>query len=170
MRACDLNTSGSVWIYTPSVRKNEHKGMERHVYLGPQAQEIIRPFLRTDLITYLFSPIDAMAEFWAERRRNRRSPMSPSQASRPRKTDPKKAPGRCYTTTGLRVAICVACQRAGIPCWHPHQLRHAAATRFRREHGLDMVQVLLGHSSIASTQIYAEADREAAIGIMAQIG
>src|SRR6476646_5133730 len=42
--------------------------------------------------------------------------------------------------------------------WHPHQLRHNAATRFRREFGLDVAQVLLGHKTLAVTQVYAERD------------
>ena len=29
--------------------------------------------------------------------------------------------------------------------WHPHQLRHTAATELRREHGLEAAQVILGH-------------------------
>ena len=34
-----------------------------------------------------------------------------------------------------------------IPHWHPNQLRHNAATRLRREFGLDMARAVLGHSS-----------------------
>lgn len=54
--------------------------------------------------------------------------------------------------------------------WHPHQLRHNAATRIRREHGLDMARVILGQRSLDVTEIYAEADTAKASAIMEQIG
>lgn len=51
-------------------------------------------------------------------------------------------------------------------CFHPHQARHSAATAIRREFGLDTTRTVLGHSSMAVAEIYAEADfdkaREAA--------
>lgn len=34
--------------------------------------------------------------------------------------------------------------------WHPHQLRHNAGTYIRREFGLDVARVILGHSSMPS--------------------
>jgi hypothetical protein len=34
--------------------------------------------------------------------------------------------------------------------WHPHQLRHNAATELRREFGLDTARVILGHRSTAA--------------------
>jgi integrase len=49
-------------------------------------------------------------------------------------------------------------------------LRHAAATRLRREFGLDVARVVLGHSSPVVTEIYAEADREKAAAVMRKIG
>jgi hypothetical protein len=56
MRAMDLNTAGTVWTYRPASHKNKHRGLERIIYLGPQAQAVVRPFLSTDLQAYLFSP------------------------------------------------------------------------------------------------------------------
>jgi integrase len=49
-----------------------------------------------------------------------------------------------------------------IPHWHPHQLRHAAATRLRKEHGLEAARVVLGHAGAAVTELYAEIDHEKA--------
>lgn len=54
--------------------------------------------------------------------------------------------------------------------WHPHQLRHNAATRLRREFGIEAARVILGHRSAAVTHIYAEADVEKATRIMAEVG
>lgn len=54
--------------------------------------------------------------------------------------------------------------------WHPHQLRHTAGTRFRKEFGLDVAKVLLGHSTLTATQVYAEQDQEKARKVMALVG
>ena len=53
---------------------------------------------------------------------------------------------------------------------HPHQLRHSAATRLRREFGLDVARAVLGHHSLAITAIYAELDLAKAAEAMARIG
>jgi integrase len=52
MRTCDLDISGRVWVYTPGSHKTEHHDKPRTVYLGPRAQEVLRPWLRTDLGGY----------------------------------------------------------------------------------------------------------------------
>lgn len=54
--------------------------------------------------------------------------------------------------------------------WHPHQLRHSAATNLRKIYGLEPAQVILGHRTIAITQLYAQKSVEAAERIMAEIG
>jgi integrase len=54
--------------------------------------------------------------------------------------------------------------------WHPHQLRHSAATRIRKEHGLEAAQVILGQRTISATQIYAEQDVTLARQIMERVG
>lgn len=55
--------------------------------------------------------------------------------------------------------------------WHPHQLRHSAATQLRREFGLEAAQLTLGHASAQITDaIYAERDRARVVEIMRKIG
>ncbi len=54
--------------------------------------------------------------------------------------------------------------------WHPHQLRHNFATEVRRQHGIEMAKIILGHRSVAQTEIYAEADVQKATEIMGAIG
>jgi integrase len=54
--------------------------------------------------------------------------------------------------------------------WHPHQLRHTAATSLRKTHGVEAAQVILGHKTLTVTQIYAEKNVEAAQRIMAAVG
>jgi hypothetical protein len=54
--------------------------------------------------------------------------------------------------------------------WHPHRLRHNAATYLRREFGADAAQLILGHRSLAVTEIYAEPDMSKAIDVIQKIG
>lgn len=54
--------------------------------------------------------------------------------------------------------------------WAPNRLRHTAATFIRKEFGLDAARAILGHSSPAVTEVYAELDREKATEVMARIG
>jgi integrase len=67
-------------------------------------------------------------------------------------------------------------QRQQLAAWrrgrrfHPNQLRHSAATRLRKTHGLDVIQAVLGHRIIETTQIYAELDAAKAIAAMAEAG
>ena len=170
LRTCDLDMSGKLWIYTPDQHKAAHRGKERRIPLGPKAQEVLRPWLRTDPTAYLFSPREATEERLAARRTARKSPMTPSQRARKRKKKPLKKAGNCYTPNGYGHAVKVACRRAGSPHWHPHQLRHSAATLLRRECGMDAARAVLGHSDITTTAIYAERDASLADVAMERFG
>jgi len=44
--------------------------------------------------------------------------------------------------------------------WTPHQVRHAVATKLRKQYGIEVSRARLGHSKIDTTEIYAEQDRE----------
>jgi integrase len=54
--------------------------------------------------------------------------------------------------------------------WHPHRLRHSAATRLRKEYGLDVARAVLGHQSAEITEVYAEMDTTKAIQVMGEVG
>ena len=54
--------------------------------------------------------------------------------------------------------------------WHPHQLRHNAATFLRKEFGVEVARVILGHRSAAVTDIYAELDDEKAKQAIKKVG
>jgi integrase len=63
MRAIDLDTAGKVWLYRLKDHKTAHRGRERIIYLGPCAQEIVKPFMADHPVDgYLFSPCEAEAD------------------------------------------------------------------------------------------------------------
>jgi hypothetical protein len=62
------------------------------------------------------------------------------------------------------------CDKAKVPRWHPHQLRHNAATWLRKEFGLDIARVVLGHRSPQITEHYAEIDFGKTQEIMGRVG
>ena len=167
MRTCDLDTSDEAWTYTPHSHKTEHHQRERKIFIGPQAQRVVGPFLKTDLLAYLFSPKEA-AEYrrtqWARKTKTHHRP------SRGRKSHPKRAPRDRYDTDSYRQAIQRACDRAEVPRWSPNRLRHNAATMLRKRYGIEMTRVVLGHSSAVTSEIYAEADLDKAARIMSEVG
>ena len=75
----------------------------------------------------------------------------------------------CYGVDSYRRAISRACEKTGIAPWHPHQLRHNAATRIRKECGLEAAQVMLGHSRADITEVYAQRDAEKAREVAAKM-
>jgi integrase len=170
MRGADIDRADpACWVYRPSRHKAQHHDRERLVYLGPRAQAILAPFLVTEPTGYLFSPRRAEAQRRAEERAGRARPAGTGHPSRLRGA-PKRSPGEVYDGGAYRKAIRRACQKLGLPIWYPHQIRHSAATEFRRRYGLEVTQALLGHRELGVTQVYAEVDRQRARSVMAEGG
>jgi integrase len=117
----------------------------------------------------VFSPWEAREERFRRMRQKRKSKVQPSQKSR-RAENPKRTPGSAFTTTGYAHAVQKAAKKAGVPHWHPNQLRHLFATEVRKAHGLEAAQVLLGHSRADVTQVYAERNETLAASVAAKIG
>jgi integrase len=170
MRGMDLNTSGEVWVYRPGSHKNQHRGLERVIYLGPQAQAVVHPFLTTDLQAYLFSPRRYVEAMHARRSARRLSRRTPSELRRQRKEKPLCKPAERYDRRSYRQAIVRACAKANVQAWSPLQLRHTAGTLIRAKYGVEAAKVVLGHTRIETSQIYAERDLRRAERIMAEIG
>ncbi len=85
------------------------------------------------------------------------------------------APQRGEFTLEWRHRLTVE-QAAELKAWrkshrfHPHQLRHNAATFLARTYGIEAAQVVLGHATLSVTGIYAERDFDKAAAIMRQVG
>jgi integrase len=169
MRTIDINTAGKIWEYRPLENKMEHHNRQRIVYLGPEAQRVLKEWLRPNLEEFLFSPKEATDERRAEARANRKSRVQPSQVHR-RKERPKRAPGARYTYASYGRAIAKACGLAKVPHWAPNQLRHLVGTKIRREMGLEASQCVLGHARADVTQLYAERDADLARAAMERLG
>jgi integrase len=163
LRPCDLDTHSDVWCYVPESHKAEHHERERRIYIGPAAQDVVRPFLNRPDDAYCFSPKESIS-FDQSQVKSIRT-MS-DRARRPRAS----RRGDRYTTDSYRRAIGRACKRIGIAPWSPNRLRHSCATELRRRYGLEAAQTVLGHSKADVTQVYAERDFGAAEQIMREAG
>ena len=87
--------------------------------------------------------------------------------------NPKWVGGRLSTHTTTEIptaAVSRACKKAGVPHWSPHRLRHTNATAVRQEFGIEAAQVVLGHRSSGTTEIYAERDLGLVIEVMKKLG
>jgi integrase len=176
LRPVDIDMAGAVWEYRPSGYKTEHHNeqddpdRERVVFIGPRAQEILKPWLPPAVHEWFFSPARSEEARNAKRRQERRSPMTPSQACRRPKAGRRRPPRDRYDVASYRRAVRRACLKAGVPVWYPNQLRHARGTEVRKRYGLEAAQAVLGHAELGVTQVYAEADREAARRVVREIG
>jgi integrase len=150
VRRRDLDTGGAVWLYRPAEHKTAWRGKVREIAVGPRAQALLREFFTPDLDAYLFAPVGL--------------------PNAPKRKGAGWTPKEKYDRTSYTRAIARACEAAGVPHWHPNQLRHTFATRVRKAHGLEAAQVLLGHARADVTQVYAERDRSLSVEIAARIG
>lgn len=187
LRPIDLDMTKDVWTHSPTHHKTAHHGHQRTINFGPKGQEVIRPYLTNRPVSaFLFSPIEAEEKRRQDLHAKRKTP--PNQGNVPgssRKSRPERRPADHYTVASYRRAIARACDKADewakgglvvgnderlVHPWHPHQLRHNAATYIRKEFGIEFSKVILGHQSLDMTQIYAEADQEKAREVVRRIG
>jgi len=167
-----VDRTSDIWTVKLSSHKTAYRGKERTIFVGPQAQAVLAPYLLRSAESPCFSPIESERQRLAVKREARVTPLScgnrPGTNRATRK--PRKAPGKYYTAGSYARAIRYACQRGKLETWSPNQLRHSAATAIRREFGIDAASIVLGHSGLEVTQVYAEADTQKAIEVARKIG
>lgn len=141
-RAEQFDRTKDPWEWRPR-HKTESLGRSLVIYVGPQAQEVLTPFLENE--PYLFQPLHLNG---------------------------KRAKGyrAFYDSVSYLRAVSRACDRAGITRWTPHQLRHAKATRVRAAYGLEAAQATTGHASLSAAQIYAQRAAELAQKVARETG
>ncbi|MDA8563105.1 site-specific integrase [Mariniblastus sp.] len=154
IKPVEIDRSEVVWRYQPGSHKMEHKGRQRVILIGPQAQAILLPYLLRDASQQCFL-------------RAKGAPMTRQSYGKRIKTACNKAfpapPDIKRDAAKLK-----AWQKQHR--WAPNRLRHTRATEIRKLYGLEAAQVVAGHSQADVTQIYAERDIEKAAKIMGEVG
>lgn len=171
LRPGDVNRSAEVWEYIPQSHKTEHHDQSRVIFIGPKAKEILLPYMLRPAESYCFSPVETDQRRRAEQHAERKTPLS--CGNRPgtnRKSSPRRTPGQTYNTRSYGRAVRRAAKQAGVETWSPHRLRHSFATEVRKSHGLEAVQVCLGHANADMTQVYAERNFALAARVAAEVG
>jgi integrase len=165
LRGADLDMSGPIWEYRPLTHKTQHHtGRNRVVFIGPRAQEVLRPWFRDDPHEFIFGP-----------RQNREHQLKGQPKPRPKTVWEKRHRKRRvlrdhYTRNSYLTAIHRACKLEKVNTWGPNRLRHLAATNIRAKYGIEATRTVLGHSDPAVTLVYAERDLDTARRIMGEVG
>lgn len=180
-----------VWVAILPEHKCAWRGKTREIFLGPQAQALLLPYLQRDVDVALFSAKESEQQRNAKRTEARVTPLNLGNRRGysthvRRGTMRRRPPNEFYTSGTYARSVRYACMRAyPIPkgssdaesaawraawWWAPNRLRHSAATKVRKSFGLEAAQVMLGHSTADVTQVYAEANREMGITIAAKFG
>jgi integrase len=171
LRPRDLNRSSDVWLYAPDSHKTEHHDKSRVVAIGPQAQEILKPYLARRADRYCFSPSESERRRRAQATAARKTPLScGNNVGSNRVLARSVFAADHYTSASYRRAIHRVCEKHRISKWAPNRLRHTAATEIRKQFGLEAAQVVCGHQRADVTQIYAERDLTLAIQVAREVG
>lgn len=152
----DIDNGGEIWAAVIRDHKTSYRGKQRHLFFGPRAQSVLRPFLLRKDTEFLFSPKEAQKE----RNSNADSHRRPNQAPNKKKTE--REVGDHYDSHGYNRAIARACKAAGVETWCPYRLRHTAATLIEASADMETAKAILGHSSINITQVYIHRDNKTA--------
>jgi integrase len=191
LRGQDLDLQGSdgfgrkhegLWCYRVPAKMAHCRSRSKqwqYYFLGPEAQEVLKPWLRDSPGEYCFQPRDAHRLEGEERCRRRR----PETRVRPRQTRPSNTlPSKPYPVSAVAQSVRRAIQRINqeraacgiklIKPWHPHCLRHNAEQRIERlgGHGMEGSRVVLGHESLNITKVYGSRDMALAAEIMKRLG
>ena len=164
-----------VWFFRPEGHKSEHHGKERRVYIGPRAQAILRPYLECDPEGFCFGQGNGRRPYcessFAKAIKRGLCKLAvalghtlPEAMKKPAKGGKKPKPK--YGWMPMRAWF----EAEGVPYWHPHQIRHRAATELEADFELDSARVVLGHGDERTTRKYAERDFAKAEEVARQIG
>jgi integrase len=190
MRGRNIDRSGLVWWYVldpNDIADGQSSDFHKTAYregpdgaavvkmmpIGPKAQEILKPWLRENADEYIFQPKEARQTQNAQRRNVRKTPLWPSHVryqAKKKKARPKRPPQDRYDRHSYARAIARACEKAAVPHWHPHQLKHSCGTDVRKKYGLEAARAYMGHTKLSTAEIYAEKDIELVARIALEMG
>ena len=120
------------WLFKPAKHKTSHRGKSRVIPIPSSARALLLPRLLRPADAYVFGADDGERAYH------------------------KRALARAIDRAIVRINH--ERSDADLPPmdhWHPYQLRHARATEVREQYGVEVAQVILGHSRIDMTQHYA---------------
>jgi len=165
----DRTRGNGLWYYTPKSHKTKKHIGKKEIPLGKPEQELIAPYLvGKKPEAAVFSPRTAQEERNAEKRANRKTKISPSQAARDKARAAKPSRyGEFYNRDSYRQAIGHAIKRGNrllpedqqIPHWFPYLLRNSAATATELAHSDEDAQALLGHKTVNMTKRYSKTQK-----------
>lgn len=157
---CDLSwaridRTGDIWVYVPEKHKTKSKGKIRVVAIGPKAQAILLAYAGRPATSPIFSASEAQSQRVSAWRASGAKRMgSVPERMRDRFDARSYAKAIVYAIRQSRYDGC------RLPHWHPHQLRHAAATGAYLTLGASHAQAALGHSDAETTMIYVDRDAQ----------
>ncbi|MEO1584817.1 MAG: site-specific integrase [Planctomycetota bacterium] len=146
-----IDQSEEIWFYSPRRHKTQHHGRPKLIAIGAKAQAVLERYRHRPVNAAVFSP--------SESERLRNGMRRDSSGLRLGRTH--NGVGDSYTPDSYRRAITRAAKAAGVPHWHPHQLRHLGATELCKEVGIEIAAAALGNT-LEAAQIYADATRDLA--------
>jgi len=164
MRPFDILTDDpECWIYIPGRDKTPvgmHKttihGKIKVIPLAGECIDILKRRVKNFTSKqYIFSPKESMAEYLAEKHRNRKTPLScGNKPGSNRKEDPARRAGDRFINSTFERACKRGCKKAEVEPFVPYDLRRTVATKTRAELGKEAARTLLGHAKTSTTDIY----------------
>ena len=129
------------WLYKPSSHKTAHKGKARIIPIPSNVRELLLPRLLRPADGFVFGA-DGGERPYEKRSLGRAIDHAIKRINKERAATRKKEKLKPE-------------ELPDVGHWHPYQLRHARATEVREQYGVEVAQVILGHSRIDMTQHYA---------------
>lgn len=154
MRPCEIDRSGSEWIYRPAKHKTAHKGITKAIPIVGDAREAIEDYINRPANKYLFSPRESMLWHIINKLANKDTVIG---------LESVQWLGEKYSPTSYRQSIQRAAKRAKVSLWYPYQIRHLALSEVRKALNVEAAQALAGHARVDMTEHYAGISEERAI-------
>lgn len=164
MTPAQVDRSGRFWTFRPTEHKGRWRDLDLRYPIPRRLEAVLAPFLENRLPTApCFSPHEAEQERRAALHAARVTPLNEGNRPGTNRSDrPARAPREHYDVASYGRAIRRACEKAGVPEWHPHQLRHLRLTEVDEQLGPEAARVTAGHRDLGATRNYVQRDRKLA--------
>lgn len=179
MRIGDIDKSEKSWKYRPLQHKTAYRGNHRIVVFGKRAQAILKQHIADrQADEYVFTPGRAMISKWEERRKDRKTPLQPSQAKRDKQKTAAEKTKRFNAKISpdiISKIVARSCKKAIKAgkikqAWTPYELRHTAITKVRTKFGAEAAQHFAGHSNLDTQKFYDHSAEMTVSAVAQEIG